>query len=222
MGLITFNNIDGVPIHYARLPVAKYGTLGVGPRTVRLEEDFHLELAACLTDLWVTCPWGKPDALVSGGCYVEKAGRHGEGRAIDIDAIWWDEYRVITRDALQVPVAYLGIESVLRRHFGTVLDFWFGHGHEDHFHVDNGQPQGWTGRAPTVHAETLYLQAALRYVHGCKARDGSDLDIDGILGPDTYEALSSVTQIVMHNPKDIGEVWNNFLQHTADLAFSSV
>lgn len=223
--LIKFDNIDGVQINYARSPVAHYGTRGKGPRNVRLERNFHLELAACLTDLWIQCPYGKAEVLVSGGCYVEKAGRHGQGRAIDIDAIWWPSTGnltdglirpkpLITLNAPDDAIRYLAVEAVLRKHFGTVLDFWFGHGHEDHFHVDNGQPQGWTGRPPTLHAETLFLQAALAFVHGQK------VDIDGVLGTETRSALSAVQGAAYC--EDIGKTWNSFLDLTASSAFSQI
>jgi len=215
--LVQFDHIAGVPIHYARSPVAPYGTIGK-KRNVRLERNFRLELAACLADLWITCPWGKPEALVSGGCYVEKAGRHGEGRAIDIDAIWWKGHQpFITKQAPNDTIRYLAIEAILRKHFGTVLDFWFGHGHEDHFHVDNGQPQGWTGKPPTLHAETLFLQSALRLVHGL---DIGPTGIDGILGNATRNAFSSVMS--KSAPFSIKDAWNNFLDLTASFAFAQL
>lgn len=216
--LVSFDTIAGVPIYYARQPVAKYGTKGKGPRTVRLDLVFHKQLDLCLTDLWSRCPWGRPEALVSGGCYVEKAGRHGEGRAIDIDALWWTGAHprrpLVTLQAPNDPVLYLGVEAVLRRHFGTVLDFWFGHGHEDHWHVDNGQPQGWTGKPPTVHAETLFMQAALKFVH---EQDIGPCEIDGIMGKATKTAFANVV-----SDSDIKKSWDKFLDLTASVAFSKL
>lgn len=214
LDLVTFDHLAGVPIHYAREPVAPYGTIGKGPRTCRLDRVFFAQLELCLSMLWTKHPWGKPEVLVSGGCYVEKAGRHGEGRAIDIDALWWKNNHLVTRDAESYPAHYLGIEAILRQHFGTVLDFWFAHGHEDHFHVDNGQPQGWTGRPPTVHAETLFMQAALTHVHGVK------VDIDGFFGDETRNALHEVEESAFTNC--LKKNWDIFLEMTIKEAFSKI
>jgi len=210
MNLVSFSDLDGVPISYARLPDHPYGTKGKYPRTVRLDKTFHDQLLICLEDLWATCPWGKPEVLVSGGCYVEKAGRHGEGRAIDIDAIWWKDYRVITHDAKQVPVAYLGIEAVLRKHLGMVLDFWYNHAHEDHWHCDDGTPLGWRGSRN----QSVFMQAALTHVHGYH------VDIDGVVGKETREALALVQGAAYH--EDISQTWASFLSLTAASAFSQV
>jgi len=220
MKLVTFDHILTVPITYARAPVAPYGTMGKGPRSVRLEVEFHRQLEACLRQLWEQHSWGKPKALVSGGCYVQKAGRHGEGRAIDIDALWWQGTKtapkarpLVTLQAPQEPVLYLGVEAVLRQHFGTVLNYWFGHGHEDHWHVDNGQLVAWTGKPPTVHCQTLFLQAALRYVWLTP-----NISIDGALGQRTRGGLRALGY--SFSAKTATEEWPRFLDATAKHAFS--
>lgn len=212
LDLVTFDNIDGVPIYYARQPVAPYGTKGKGPRKVRLEKNFHLELAACLTDLWITHPWGKPEALVSGGCYVEKAGRHGEGRAIDIDAIWWaaaPQFPLVTKSALKYPVLYLGVEAILRKHLGMVLNFWYNQAHEDHWHCDNGTPLGFRSSSRN---QILFIQAALTYVHK------HILDIDGVLGNKTRDAFAAA----IGSYRGIQDLWMDFLQLTATKAFGQL
>jgi len=212
MNLVAFDKLDGVPIYYARQPVAAYGAKGKGPRTVRLDADFKKQLEVCLMHLWSKCPLGKPTELVSGGCYVEKAGRHGEGRAIDIDAIWWGDKSLITKKAEQQPVLYLGIESVLRLHIGMVLDFWYNQAHEDHWHCDNGTSLGWRGSRNQV----LFTQAALSLVHG---QNIGSSGIDGVMGKDTRQALASalgVDGII----GDLGKVWSQFLELTATKAFA--
>lgn len=221
MKLVTFSSIAGVPIYYARSPVAKYGTKGKGPRTVRLEQKFHDQLEACLGDLWATCPWGKPEALVSGGCYVEKAGKHGEGRAIDIDAIWWlgaKRYPLVTRDVIKngYPVLYLGVEAILRKHLGMVLDYWYNYAHEDHWHCDNGTPIGFR---PGARNQALFIQAALTYVYGIDV--GS---IDGVVGPKTCNGFaaamsSSLTSTAVGS---ISKLWVEFTQLTATRAFTQI
>jgi hypothetical protein len=220
--LSSFDSLAGVPLYYARLPPQfPYGSKGQGPRTCRLAPKFKDELEACLYGLWKLHPWGTPARIIEGGCYVEKAGRHGEGRAIDIDALWWEDDRhLITRDAISYPVHYLGIEACLRLGFGTVLDFWFGHGHEDHWHVDNGQPQGFSGQPPTAHAETIFLQASLIHVHGAQLKAG----IDGILGPETMMAFAHVTEPAGDGctRETIKLLWNAYLQLTAEASFKQI
>lgn len=216
LDLITFSKISDVPIYYARQPVAPYGTKGKGPRSVRLDEAFHDQLEVCLHEVWEKCPWGAPEALVSGGCYVEKAGRHGEGRAIDIDAIWWGgaqpQRPLVTKtSAVKDPVLYLGVEAILRKHLGMVLNFWYNHAHEDHWHCDNGTPLGFRSGS---RSQALFIQAALTYVHGHK------VDIDGIIGKGTRGALSGVQGAAYCD--DISKTWVNFLELTAASAFSQV
>lgn len=218
LDLVTFDNLDGVPIYYARQPVAKYGTKGKGPRKVRLEKAFHVQLKACLADLWATHPWGKPEVLVSGGCYVEKAGRHGEGRAIDIDAIWWGgpqpQRPLVTKiSAIKDPVLYLGVEAVLRKHLGMVLDYWYNQAHEDHWHCDNGTPFGFRSGARN---QALFVQAALTYVHGLT------VDIDGVVGKETQNAFAAVFANEPNGVGSIQKLWTDFLQLTATKAFSKL
>ncbi|MCU0912962.1 MAG: hypothetical protein MUC88_00190 [Planctomycetes bacterium] len=215
MVLVSFDHIAGVPIHYARQPVAPYGTQGKGPRTVRLEQNFHATLERCLLDLWKRSQLGAPECLVSGGCYVEKAGRHGEGRAIDIDAIWWkDQPPLITRNAPFDARRYLGVEAVLRMHLGMVLNFWYNQAHEDHWHCDDGTATDW---AYGSRSRTLFMQAALSYVFGHALPGG----IDGDLGPATRRALTDV--IFSPSEKTIRAMdsakWLTFLERVVTAAF---
>lgn len=204
LNLVQFNNIDGVPIHYARAPVANYGTKGKGPRNVRLDKTFFNQLQKCLAEIWGLSPWGAPEVLVSGGCYVEKAGTHGLGRAIDIDAIWWKgKPGMITKKAPDDALRYLAVESILHKHFGIVLDFWYNGAHEDHWHVDNGREKGYRSSS---RAQALFIQAALTYVYELDIGD-----IDGVVGKKTTAALKKVRSLAE---------WDLFLVETATMAFS--
>jgi len=217
MDLVAFDHLAGVPIYYARQPVAPYGTMGKGPRTVRLEAAFKTELERCLVDLWKVSKLGPAEALVSGGCYVEKAGRHGEGRAIDIDAIWWKgQPPLVTRNAPQDAVRYLGVEAVLRMHVGTILDFWYNGAHEDHWHCDNGGTPEWREGS---RARTVFMQAALTYVFGHELVGG----IDGNLGGSTRRALTDV--VYSPSEKTVKNVntpiWLMFLSKVIAKAFGT-
>lgn len=182
--LVAFSRVADVPLYYARDPVARYGTRGKGPRICRLRRQTLGTLTACLDELWQVCPWGRAEVLTEAGCWVDKPGRHGEGRAIDIDAIWWrSKGCMVARDAPLFPARYLAIEGTLRRYFGCVLGWWFNEAHHDHWHCDDGREVGFNS---TEQAEVKYVQSSLAHVWG------RPVVIDGILGPKTLAALSLV------------------------------
>jgi len=209
MDLVSFDSLAGAHVSYARQPVAMYGTKGKYPRTVRLDRPFHTQLVACLSELW-SVSWGPAEVLVSGGCYVEKSGRHGEGRAIDIDALWWEgRPPVITRNAPHDAVRYLGVEAVLRKHIGTVLGYWYNKDHEDHWHCDNGMPPAYREGS---RSQVVFIQAALSYVHLYP------VVIDGEVGKKTRTALAMALGEAY--PPDIGKTWMSFLDLTIASAFA--
>lgn len=232
--LITFDHIADVPVHYSRFTRSMYGTRGRGPRKVRLAEYFHTTLTTCLHDLWDFT--GVPAVFVTGGCYVQKAGKHGEGRAIDIDSIHWDveveddfdgtRHLVGGRDfvTLDYPNCqrfYLAIEAVLRLHFGTVLNYEYNRAHQDHWHVDDGSPVGFF---PASRARVLFLQAALTYVFGHPTK------IDGYWGKETrthsQEILNQLTTDEPAEKRILGlqapSAWLAFLGATARVGFGKV
>lgn len=212
MNLVALHRIAGAAVHYARQPVAPYGSQGL-PRTVRLDRAFRDTLEAALEDLWRVCRMGRADVVVSGGCYVEKAGRHGEGVAVDIDAIWWKgRPPLIARNAPKDAARYLGVEAVLRRHIGTVLDYWYNGAHEDHWHCDAGSAPGWREGS---RARVVFMQAALSLVHG---QDIGPAGIDGILGRSTRAALArALGEREALNP---GALWPALLEATIAKAFT--
>ena len=187
LNLVEFDHIAGAAVHYARYPVAHYGTTGVGPRIVRLNREFRDKLDICFQDLWKigSKKLGSTQSIiVTSGCYVEKAGRHAQGTAIDIDSIWWKNgNNIITRDAEKDPVRYLGVEAVLRKHFDLILNHWYNRAHKDHWHIDNKLLK--SGEIPRSRA--LFVQAALVYILGKKS-----IDIDGCIGPKTLKALKDL------------------------------
>ena len=181
LDLIRFEEVAGVPIHYARPPVAPYGSIGK-PRKPRLDREFYTKLEVCMSELWDLL--GRAKAVVSGGCYVEKPGMHGAGRAIDIDAIWWDKGPpIITLNYPNDRRRYLALEAQLRKHFGLVLNYHYNRAHRDHFHVDDSQPVGFFSTASRV----VFIQAALIYLWD------KDIEHDGIWGQQTESAVLSIT-----------------------------
>ena len=184
--LVAFSRVTEVPLYYARDPVARYGTRGKGPRTCRLRRQTLSTLTACLEELWQVCPWGRAEVLTEAGCWVDKPGSHGQGRAIDIDAIWWRAKGcMVARDAPLFPRRYLAIESTLRRYFGITLGWWYNDRHKDHWHCDNTRPVGFN---PTESAEVKYVQSSLAHIWH------RPVAIDGLFGPQTLTALTIVLE----------------------------
>lgn len=222
----TFDDICGVPVSYDRGDDHSYGTrgklrTGLGPVT----DSFLLALRAWMTELGQLCPWGLPELLVTGGVRGDPHGppsRHTEGRAIDIDSLWWaGRPALVTREALIYPVAYLAVEVSLRRHFGTVLDYWYDGRHQDHWHVDDGHDIVWSPSFSRV----VFLQACLQFVW-CKP----EVVIDGRVGLITtkawqetfggmpFEGTLSLPMAGLVNP----QTWKAWLEHTAKHAWSQL
>lgn len=205
--LIGYSTVGGAEIRYDRLSRAAYGTPGVGPRTVRSTPEFRVKLEAALKDLEGLT--GSPLLyLVSGGFHVVKAGRHAEGRACDLDALFWPEASgiapLVTLQAPEDTCRYLAVEAVLRRHFGTVLNYWYNASHRDHWHVDDAGPLGWYAGS---RSRAVFVQAACRFIHG------PTLQIDGVCGPATLAALRHL----LCEPMGAGDSpeWRAFLHLTA-------
>jgi hypothetical protein len=188
--IIVFDHLAGAAVHYARAPVATYGTRGKGPRRQRLRQSVHQALTAALEELWSLHPWGRAEVIVSAGAMVPQSDRRGpgdrhvQGRAYDLDAIWWPGAgrRLVTLEAPDGWPHYLAVEAVLRRHLGTVLGWHYNEAHRDHWHIDDGSPVGW---GPRSRSRVTYLQAALVHVWG------QSVAIDGVWGPRSEAAAQA-------------------------------
>lgn len=204
-GLISVSHLAGAAIHYARQPVASYGTRGK-PRRNSMLPAFRDKLEACLEDLWRCCPLGSASVFVSAGAYVDKPGQHGRGNAIDLDALWWPRGEsLITNQYKTDAMRYLGTEALLRMHFGTVIDGFCNRAHADHWHIDAGGPVGFS---PGSKSEVAFVQAACLHVHGV---DPGPLDREW--GPLTRSAVAWVLKLDMVS-RDGAAWWVPFLRAT--------
>jgi len=202
-----FNSVAGVPTHYARAPVAQYGTIGV-VRTFHCTHLFFNKLDACFAELWRVSPHGRAQAVVSAGGQVDKPGSHGDGRAFDIDAIFWPGKTLVTRDFPTDQNYYLGVEAVLRKHFGVVLDYNYNAAHRDHFHIDDSVAVGFS----RARSHTLFMQAVCEHIFGKTFRGG----IDGDFGTGTQTALDEVcAELGVTTPLTVLANWNSFLDGVA-------
>ena len=205
-----FNSLAGVPVYYDRFSDAPYGSIGK-PYKFYADELFIKQLNACFDELWEICPLGKAVIINSAGTYVDKPGSyHNKGRAFDIDSIFWKDKSFVFSNFPKQPIFYLGVEAVLKKHFGTVLSFLYNTAHNDHIHIDNGSSKYFRKVKSTV----LFIQATIVYVFEIS------IAIDGIWGPETESALSYVLNMLGLST-DINNlhVWNIFLTLSAKTAF---
>ncbi len=208
--MTTINQINGIPLHYARTPQHPYGTIG-RQRNFSIEDTFHEALKACFTELFETCPLGIPNAITCAGIQVNKPGQHGQGRAFDLDAIFWEDYTLITRNFHQDKILYLGIESYLRKHFGIVLNYFYNNDHKDHWHVDNSHRLPFNTNS---RSKVLYLQLTLNYIYDIP------ILIDGFWGPQTAGAVAEVFHLLdIEGEISTAEHWMEYLDMTGRVAF---
>jgi len=207
-----FKEVADVPVHYDRLgdPYG-YGSRGK-PYQFFCTLDFQNTLEAFFSELWQICPLGPAEVICSAGAWVDKSGYHGLGKAFDLDCIHWGNKVFITKNYNKDQMFYLGVESVLRKHFPTVLNYQYNASHEDHFHIqdDGGRIAYRTGSK----SATLFLQMALTEVHK------NAVAIDGIFGPETRGALEKVLDD-LNIDQDLSQRdnWLVFLTKTAKQAF---
>lgn len=161
----SFSSIGGVQINYAR--TAKYPYGSKGQKTVLYcADDFYPLIDRFAYDIWRSCPLGSAKIITSAGAYADYSispGRHAEGRAFDLDAIFWSNYSFITKNFESQPEFYLGIESIARKHFGTVLTYHYNSEHKDHIHLDEGS--GNTEFNHTLRTHALYTQNVLKHLY---------------------------------------------------------
>jgi hypothetical protein len=200
--MTSFSSLAGVPVNYAREPVAAYGTRG-RPHTFNCTTGFLQKLESCFDELFTVSPLGRAEIITSAGALVEKPGFHGLGRAFDLDALFWPGRDFIT---LRFPIDqkfYLGVEAVLRKHFGTVLNYLYNADHHDHLHVDDGSEVGFVKSSTS---RVFFVQAALTHVLGVT------VGIDGAYGPETEGGIrTAFTRLGLGGDINTRGVWLEFL-----------
>jgi len=108
---------------------------------------------------------------------------------------------------------YLGVEAVLRKHFGTVLDWHYNQAHRDHWHVDDGTPVGYDDRS---RSRVLFLQASLQQVFG------HSIVVDGIAGPQTRRSSSeALRELSIEGALNTLDTWIAYLDAVAVKAFEN-
>jgi hypothetical protein len=205
-----FTELAGVPVNYDRLPPPhNYGTRGT-PTRFHTTEEFQEKLDACFAELWTVCPLGQAELITSAGAYTAKPGYHGRGRAFDLDCMFWSDRTFITVDYQTDARFYLGVESIVRKYFGTVLNYNYNASHRDHFHIDDGTEVGFR----RVRSILLFTQAVLTEIYD------DPVEIDGQYGSETADALDRVLATI-DIETDLSQTtnWLSFLNATAARAF---
>ena len=204
-----FRTLNGVAVHYDRPPLAPYGSRGVA-YDFFATTDFEHTLDAFFAELESVCPFGRPEVITSAGAWVNKPLYHGSGEAFDLDGIHWANKKFITLDFPDDRRFYLGVESILRKHFPTVLNYYFNAAHRDHLHIDVGGELGFN----RVRSKILFLQSALSHVME------TPVSIDGVWGPQTAGALANaLAELNIGGQLESLETWRRFLDAMSARAF---
>lgn len=205
----TINQINGIPLHYARLTQHPYGTRGE-QRNFSIETGFLTVLQNALQEVFENCPLGTPELITTAGIFVNKPGQHGHGKAFDLDAVFWKEETLVTMNFIHQKELYLGIESFLRKHFGIVLNYLYPD-HKDHWHVDISVPVDFN---ETSKSETLYVQAVLKYIYK------EEVLVDGIWGRQTAGVVKKTFErLGISQPITTKANYLKFLDITGKVAF---
>lgn len=186
LNLVAFSALNGVPIYYGAQ---------TSPRTWYCTAGFLTSLQAWMTTLnsWSAgAGYGAVSSVGSAGFYVDKAGQHGAGTAMDVSIVRWSGGAV--SDMLNGDHAsanptlrrrYFAVECTLRQHFRFVLDGNYNAAHANHFHADLG---GLPNRRllQGSNSDTFFLQAV--------ANDfmGAGIAVDGIWGPQTAAQVTTL------------------------------
>ena len=111
---------------------------------------------------------------------------------------------------------YFGIEAILRKHFGIVLDYLYNQPHWDHFHIDDGTPINFN---TSSRSKVLFLQGALVYIFGLSV---GSTGIDGRWGNNTKNAVNkALSKLGITGNIFTLNVWKSFLTGTAKEAFGT-
>lgn len=216
MADIRVDKLAGKPLLYDRSTPGHYGVSGIAFRPF-INTVFETSCQACFTDVVKKLDQKgglKVAKILSGG--VSRAGTgtsfHHKNRAFDLDALLFEGGSNWVANTFPArPQLYLGIEAVLRQHFGTVLSFDYNKAHEDHFHFDNGTAVGFK-RAAKSHV--IFLQNVIALVYG------SRIGRDGVWGPETENAVKALCSQLGVGPLSNKTDWLAFLNKVSDEAMA--
>ena len=154
------------------------------------DQTFHIQLTNMVKDI-EKYTGEEIKGLISAGAYVDKPGMHAEGRAFDLDGIIWERdekepWKATDFYLSSATKMYFHIQAICLMHFGTVLGYQYNKAHEDHIHIDNGQPPGFRHNSRSI---VLFIQGASNVIFG------TSVDVDGSWGPKTWSAMKNILEL---------------------------
>lgn len=216
--MISFSNIDGTPVYYWR---SNRGN--TTPRTWNCTQSFYDRLVVWIRDLRSQSEaYGSVSYLVSAGFYVNKAGQHGAGTAMDLDHVRWSNGTTSSpldqahaSGTQSVRRRYLAVDASCRRRFRYVLDGWYNSAHADHIHADFGDLPPRCVKAAS--SDCKFVQAM------CNNFIGSNLVVDGDWGPLTQSAFDTAKSRlgVTGDPHTTSSVWMSMMWAVATHGFAN-
>jgi hypothetical protein len=224
--MTTFGSIAGAQMRWRKMPKYKYGDGRMGKR--KLRPAVYNKLVAAFMDMGFMCKLGVPKVIVSAGAKVpqtKKRGpndKHVQGRAIDIDALWWWDIDVpnsqqilLTDNYPDYPAFYLGVEACFRRYFGTVLGWLYNNAHKGHWHIDDGSKVCYRASSES---RAKFVQASLAHIweHPVGKHDGE-------VGKKTRAGISYIKGFLgLTKPLTDAASWQRYLMATAITGMSRV
>jgi len=191
------------------------------PAKFQCARDFMPRLENWLTVMaaWAPPQWGLLRSLTSAGSYVQKPGKHGEGRAIDVDTVTWESFSISpfgrqhASPDVVVRRRYLALDAMCRTAFSWVLDGWFNDEHGDHIHCDDSSELILT---TTARSTVAFCQAACNDVYG------ANLAVDGQWGPMTRAAVDDALRRsrIDGDPTVDRDTWQAWLRVISQVAFT--
>lgn len=216
MSKIRVREVADLPLLYDRRPPSNYGVTGI-PVHPFINTEFAVEVELAMRQVVLALQGaglGTARAILFGGIGRSGTGKslHHTNRAFDLDGLMFTDAENWVADTFPVqPLIYLGIEAVLRQHFGTVLTYMYNSDHQDHFHFDNGERVGFVRHSKS---RVLFLQNALSHVFD------TPVGIDGVYGPATADAERRIRrELGIGGFSKLGN-WVAFLSAVEELALN--
>lgn len=214
-GMITVDQLDGVPLFYARGPGAP------ARHAFAFDRAFHDECVAIIRSVRFRVPesYGKLKRITTAGTFVEKPGMHGKGRAMDHDR--WEFEHVDIHPFKQDHASpdpkrrrrYWALAAVMRSHSAFLLHGEYNAEHRDHLHSDNG---GTFPFAASSEATVKLVQAICRHVFGF-----AEVAIDGDFGPKSKAAVAAaMTKLELTGDITNPSQFKRFLMRGGRLGFA--
>lgn len=215
MADVRIDKLAGKSLFYDRVTQADYGVGGV-PYRPYVNPNFAHECDDCFSELISDLSQHaglKVETILTGGVSRSGSGSsyHHQNRAFDLDGLLFEGgSNWVATSFPQRPLLYLGMEAILRRHFGTILSYDYNRAHQDHFHFDNGTSIGLKTAAKS---HVIFLQNVLVFVYQ------QNIGRDGVWGPNTNAAVRGVREAMNIGGLSQLQNWRTFLKQVAKDAF---